>query len=444
MTRTATLRRNFPTLWWLATAPFQWLGRSRRRIWGLVSMLLAMIAGPPLWWAIQLVGLPDIGEPFDVEAFHAATIPDDQNAFVLYRQAASRLKPLPQSDKSKAVRIDLLLGWSKAAPEVRRWVEQNREALALYRQASERPDGLDSPEASHPRRYWELRETLASFQQLALLEASRCEQQGNTASAWEWYRVVLRTIHHIRQYGTVIHRLICQRWHAELRTQVASWAEDSRTTPALLRRALEDVLACEALAPSESYTLKAEYLEADRQLAGRDNPGGQRPPAWLMSLGSMRGIQALGAALTPEQMRSILAAWRIWRREPERSRRVIRLVTANWLARLDLPPDQRPSPDPNAAPWELYALGPAAPAQARVLSPEALGGWLDTTYDAQEIIRIYNWRGLRFKEQAGHRDLVIRLATELYRRDHGSDPPTLEDLVGPYLKSLPAEFPEGE
>jgi hypothetical protein len=44
----------------------------------------------------------------------------------------------------------------------------------------------------------------------------------------------------------------------------------------------------------------------------------------------------------------------------------------------------------------------------------------------------------------GHRDLVIRLASELYRRDRGSDPPTPEALVGTYLKRLPAEFPEGE
>ena len=53
-----------------------------------------MIAIPPLWWATQLLGLPDIGEPFDVKAFQAFTIPDDRNAFVLYRQAMAVLKPI--------------------------------------------------------------------------------------------------------------------------------------------------------------------------------------------------------------------------------------------------------------------------------------------------------------------------------------------------------------
>ena len=32
---------------------------------------------------------------------------------------------------------------------------------------------------------------------------------------------------------------------------------------------------------------------------------------------------------------------------------------------------------------------------------------------------------------------MIMLAGELYRRDHGADPPSDEALVGPYLKELP-------
>ena len=39
--------------------------------------------------------------------------------------------------------------------------------------------------------------------------------------------------------------------------------------------------------------------------------------------------------------------------------------------------------------------------------------------------------------------MLILLGTELYRRDHGTDPPTPEALVGPYLKSMPAEVDDG-
>ena len=48
---------------------------------------------------------------------------------------------------------------------------------------------------------------------------------------------------------------------------------------------------------------------------------------------------------------------------------------------------------------------------------------------------------VRSNERSSHRALLILLGEELYRRDHaGVDPPTPDALVGPYLKSLPAEF----
>ena len=40
-------------------------------------------------------------------------------------------------------------------------------------------------------------------------------------------------------------------------------------------------------------------------------------------------------------------------------------------------------------------------------------------------------------DRKAHRELVIMLATELYRRERGSLPSSDEALVGTYLKSLP-------
>ena len=50
---------------------------------------------------------------------------------------------------------------------------------------------------------------------------------------------------------------------------------NARTTSARLHRALDDVIACEALVPSESYGLKAEYLLVDKMFDERNN---LRPP----------------------------------------------------------------------------------------------------------------------------------------------------------------------
>ena len=76
------------------------------------------------------------------------------------------------------------------------------------------------------------------------------------AGAWDWYRANLRTIHHVGARAPLYRRRVAQAWHDELRKRLEVWAADPRTTRQQLRQALDDVLACETIIPSESYTLK--------------------------------------------------------------------------------------------------------------------------------------------------------------------------------------------
>ncbi len=119
-----------------------WLSKSRRRIWVAAIVTLSIVASPFVWWALQLIGLPDIGDPFDVAAFDALTIPDERNAFVLYTRAANLLVARPNTIPLNT-RVGGLTRWSQATPETRRWTEDNRDALAVYLRGAERPDALD-------------------------------------------------------------------------------------------------------------------------------------------------------------------------------------------------------------------------------------------------------------------------------------------------------------
>src|SRR5262249_3413552 len=142
-------------------------------------------------------------------------IPEGRNAFTLYREAVARYKPLTFFDTSANLPVDLNTRWTKAAPDVRHWAENNSEALALYRQGAERPDALDSTVPSVEG--YVAFDSLRPFQRLALLEASRLQEEGNMAGAWEWYRANLRTIHHVGSRGRIYRRMFAQRWHDELR-----------------------------------------------------------------------------------------------------------------------------------------------------------------------------------------------------------------------------------
>jgi hypothetical protein len=132
-------------------------------------------------------------------------------------------------------------------------------------------------------------------------------------------------------------------------------------------------------------------------------------------------------------------------REPERSRRAIRLLFANWLAQAEGPGRGRPKPDvfarfrglASTARLALYPVDPGAPAGARALPPHELASWLVTAYD----LKVLAWRlistSVPLQEQAGYRELVVALARELYRRERGVPPPSEKALVGTYLQSLP-------
>ena len=151
----------------------------------------------------------------------------------------------------------------------------------------------------------------------------------------------------------------------------------------------------------------------------------------------------------------VFAGERFLRREPERSRRALRLLFANWLAHVEVPELRRGRPVVRASlsvgkqtiALPLYPVNPQAPAGARVIPPHELASWLVTIIDAKPFLGGWLWPSVRDQERRGYRDLVVSLATELYRRERGGLPPSEEALVGTYLQALPddgsAELDDG-
>jgi hypothetical protein len=57
------------------------LRQPRRVVVAVVACVAVAATALAIWWLNSLNGLPDIGDPFDVAAFRAFRIADDQNAF---------------------------------------------------------------------------------------------------------------------------------------------------------------------------------------------------------------------------------------------------------------------------------------------------------------------------------------------------------------------------
>jgi hypothetical protein len=230
----------------------QLLRKRLRQLLRVVVVLAACVAVAAtvfaIWWLNSLHGLPDIGDPFDVAAFRAFRVPDDQNAFAFLRRAQETLIPSPPS---------VTLSWSELDPNSRQWVEANHRAIELFQQ------GADQSDAANPAG-----ESVVDGQRLALLvllEGARRQERGDTSGAWECYRAVLRMATHTRRRGSLEQRQdLDAYWNGLVQQRLATWADDPRTTIPQLRNALDEALKGEPKPAWDSFAIKARYLEMKR------------------------------------------------------------------------------------------------------------------------------------------------------------------------------------
>jgi hypothetical protein len=417
----------------------RWLGRRARQLLWLTAILavatVVIAAGVILSRATRLIGLPDVGDPFDVAAFRTReTLPADQDANVLIRQAAAKVSKRPPA---VAVRqVGTTNGWSKIDPKLRQWLEANRDALALFRRGVERPDGIVSRRIEKGENSGDL--DFAPLVLLAILEGCRLEDQGEMEGAWSWYRTVLRMRLLTMRRGSVYQRVLVDRQCEILRRRIDSWVADPKTGSSLVRHALEEVVACEPKPEWDAHSLKIEYLSMMSELT--------QPDGWVRhGSGPERDYRIANVKLPDELTSRLYAARHLVRNEPEVGRRVLRLAFANWLAH-DRDPDPHYRIPSALASFELFnrnvtvpffAAGPNAPSAAPRMSPDDLARWLLTARDAKLLLDDWPWWTVRLFEKRAHARLVVLLAEELYQRDHGTPPPSDNDLVGPYLDHLP-------
>jgi hypothetical protein len=407
----------------LLLAPATWLERSRgigRLALGLTYALIFSAAGLLLWRASTLNGLPAIGEPAGLGPLRRLELPDNRNAFVLWARASARLEQYPMTEGDLAAIVES--SWDELRAALDPWLDRHRRALEIWREGTERPDALNPY-------FWDVRDPTGptivrdqrSFALLGLLMAGRLDQSGDREAAWTWYRAVLRSSRHVGTHGGWESRLVGIEIHEAGCSLARRWATQPDVSSDLLRRAIRDVQALDNMTPTNSETFMWDYLDLDARLAAVDRGELTLP-----------GSDA-AAAETPETLRDRRIR-RFLAHEPERSRRVLRLIFANWLAECDRLPRDRPvsvtsSPDlfadPKAGPW------------AGAIGPKSLQQWLATCELAKLKLPDFGACDATFQERATRARLILHLAEQAYQRDRKQAPSSPDDLIGLYLDHLP-------
>ena len=422
-----------------------------------MSLGLITLAGVTIWRMGNLNGLPDVGDPFDVaEARRPIEIPDADNAFVAYAEAHKLVDPRNSTDEAawsrffEAVQGDEIkpLSWSSAPLVLRDYLKSKRAALQIWREGSRRRDALyHQPAQLSLDNGMYLLQDANVLAGMAALEGSRLEDAGARDEAWGWYLAMLRCSRLIGRHGSLIQREYGAKIHSLAARCILSWAADPRIEAEQLRRALEETLEADALTPPVSEAIKLVYLsclrpvEDMKRFEGTMRSFGQALPLLGgRQTGMLDAIVPLALKLPIQRIRLSAS------NELERSRRTFRLLFANWLAQADRPAGRR-APLAIRKPVWIYANDPSAPAAARAVNPEILA----TAMDRMEISGIvfgpdrdrdpgdppWEGTGVLARELRRRSVLIVRLAAELYRREHDAAPATAGALVGPILKELP-------
>jgi hypothetical protein len=402
--------------------------RSRlRRVVSRVALASTILAALVLWRSTSLRGLPVIPEPFDLARDGTVAIPDEENAFTYFRRATDRFVG-HESDLGGGTGIYEV--WSQVPPEAIRSLEQNREALDFWYEGTRRHRAVYmQPGTATMETVIPVTQRLRSFSHLARLKAMRLRLDGDLAGAWRWILADLRCGMLSGQNGCFIERLVGINIYGGATAEAMQWADDPKLDVGTLRRALDDVLEIEAIAPSYATILRQEYFAIrnsldDPEILARALRRENAPARWSWQ-----------ASVDERLSRT----WALIRREPERSRRVVRLILANWLSACDEPDEARQA---RAVQFGKLVLFRPAPGESAPIEPAELARWFETTVYARRIF--HQWLNLataKSNDERARATLIIHLAGKLYAKEHGKEPASPEDLVGPYLKALPAGYP---
>ena len=398
-------------------------------VWGLLVVVLLALT-PFAVRACFLANVPDLGEPFDVEAFVGDVIPPEENAFTEYRAAQSmrvhlieglRLKGVTEPANHDEVYKN---GWEAADTAMRAWVDDHRPALALWRRGSEKERALDASPASMTfSTLLAATQELRGFVRIGLVDQMRCLHEGDVDEAWKLARAGYRSGGHASHRGPMIAGLVGIALHAMSSGGMQRWAEHPAVTADQLRAGLAQVKADFPLYESQSNMMKTEYLALRNSL---------RIPGWMNNLGPVGGqVNEIPARV------QLGFFWMVG--EPELTIRLYSHIIANQTREID---------QPLALRRKLVGSGFAMLFDTDPTVARASGELDATQIDRAVTLSIVSKMLLPATKQVDNAylrflgrqaALEVLLAAQAYRRDKGEFPVSLDALVPEYLEEVPLD-----
>ncbi|MDA0832579.1 MAG: hypothetical protein O2955_00510 [Planctomycetota bacterium] len=392
--------------------------------WKVVIPLIvvcSIFTAPLMYRQWLLSQIPDIGDPFDVEAFGTVELADEENAKFDYEAAVAMLVPLPEiidkdSPYGESIAGDVQQhaldnGWEAAAPEIQQWVEDNRPAMERWKAGTEKPGFLYyQPKDVNLETSFELYQSIREFYRLAKLESSRLLSEGEPEQAWIWSQATISCSRHFGQHGGIFERTLGMAIHAVGVVTEKIIVDDPLTSEALLSKMLAYVQQKYSESAANSTAIKWEYLWIKNSI--HDD---KIVDDWIV----------IHTALEKEQFR----LYRWYKIEPMLSQLVSQQYVANVLDQIDLPLRERQQRTTNL---ELFLRDPGTAYKAEMLHPDKIERLFSQTIVLRQLQPDFSkpvFSRACFQEQARQYSLELCIALQIYHRRHDHYPATLDELV---------------
>ena len=397
-------------------SPNRWLWWLHPKVALPLLLFGLLLLSPFLYRGYRISRVPEIGDPFDVDAFGTVDLEPADNAMTHY-VVADRLR-VSSSAPDDELETALELGWSHTSTAVKKWLDDNQPALKEWRKGTELAQVVaEQPKVLRIDSTLDVLNYARNFTRLSRLQAEHSLHDGDIAEAWNWLHASHRASRHVQMNGCLIQRLVGISMFKTTAQGIQRWAADPRVTANQLREALDDYADADRLTPPLSVAMKAEYCMLKNTLADADG---------LLVLSD----DQLGRPYD-SMRRSVLYL----NGEPELSRRLFQHVFANLLTDIDKPLREQLPVVPGAN--SLYDLPSGVTGSLPARELERL---LASTNLAQMALPAYSQVGIAAQNEAAQRAAVsLMLACQLYHRLHGDWPVVLVDLVPDILPQLPAD-----
>jgi hypothetical protein len=385
--------------------------------WIIVAVLGVVVAAGSLLWHREqkLARIPDIPEPFDIAAFVAEDVPDEENAYFDYVAALGLIRPFAGTNEVKWGFVDQRP--QSVPPDIAAWLATNRPALDRWFEATAKSStqaaNLSNIGPADAARIDSVIHDFRPLFELVSAEGRRLTLEGRLRDALDCHIAHLRASRHMTNRCVYLDWSMATAWHHQAAGELVEWSETPALTQDELLSARERVRASYDLQAPFSEVLKVEFVLLNDRYDHLQ--------------GYLQNQRDLVAKRYPHLRDEVPSDFKVWiEHEPDVSRRLIKLMTANRLAPVDQPPRSRPPLLPDGT--FLFDVTPATGVagseiaqlvDGRLLIRSGKSNLLQSI-DIQRMLPIF---------------LDTVLALQAWRRETGEFPYELDQLVAAGLLS---------